>query len=206
MPVLRQALFVSCKAMTYKLNHKIITCLILFLSFTVTALACSCVGRPTTEEDFKRSELVIQGRIIGADTIYSSNTLYHDKKGTKVGRHKLSVYKEKFLRIKLLVEKNFKSISNLPDTIYILTKTESEACGYPFTPFLGDKRLPDTHYKYIVYGDKWTEKSIIKYKKGKKDVGQIKETQLDNTFFTSICRRTQLANEAELKSLSKLIQ
>lgn len=192
--------------MTYKLNHKVITCLILSVSFTVTALACSCFDRPTTEEDFKHSDIVIQGRIIGVDTIYSSNTLFHDRKGTKVGRRKLSVYKEKLLRIKLLVEKNFKSISNLADTIYILTKTESEACGYPFTPFLGDERLPDTHYKYIVYGDKWTEKSIVKYKKGKKYVGQINETLLGDTFFTSICRRTQLVNDEEITKLSKLIQ
>jgi hypothetical protein len=190
--------------MTNTLDYKIIITLTLSLLLKLTALACSCPGRLTTEQDYKRSDLVIQGRIIGADTIYSSNTLFHDKKGTKIGRHKFSVYTAKFLRIKLVVEKNFKSISNLPDTIYILTSSESDACGYPFTPFLGQGVLPDSYYQYIIYGDKWTEKSIIKYKKRKKYVGQIKETLLGDTFFTSICRRTQSVNEAELNILSKL--
>jgi hypothetical protein len=187
------------------LDYKIILALTLSLLLNLTALACSCADRLTTEQEYKRSDLVIQGRIIGADTIYSSNTLIHDKKGIKVGRHKFSIYSEKFLRIKMVVQKNFKSNVNLPDTIYILTSPENDACGYPFASYLDKGVLPDSYYQYIIYGDKWAEKSIIKYKKGKKYIRQIKERLLEDTFFTSRCRRTQSANEEEHKNLSKLL-
>lgn len=39
----------------------------------------------TTEQAYKRSDLVIQGRIIGIDTIQSTCGIMSDRKGIKVG-------------------------------------------------------------------------------------------------------------------------
>ena len=135
------------------------------------------------------------------DTVYSSNLLVHDRKGVKLGKYKYSLDIQKLLRVKMIVEKKFKFTSNLPDTIYILTSPESTACGYPFTPFVKNEGIPGSFYRYIVYGDKWIEKTIISSEKGKRNMRQIKETLLPNTFFTTICRRTQPYNERELNSI-----
>lgn len=104
----------------------------------------------------------------------------------------------------MVVEKSFKSISNLPDTIYILTKFDSDACGYPFPPFFGEGVLPDSYYQFIVYGTNWIEKTITKTKKGKLYVEQITKSLLSDTFFTNTCTRTRHLNNEELKNLSTL--
>lgn len=184
--------------------HKLIPLVILFILFRLTISACSCMDSPTTEQAYKRSDLVIQGRIVGIDTINSSNSLLYDKKGIKIGRYRYTPHIENFLRVKMIIEKSFKLIADLPDTIYVLTKLESDACGYPFPPFVGEGVLPDSYYRFIVYGNKWIEKKIIRTKKGNRYVGQIKESQSSETFFTNTCSRTQHLNEKELKNLSVL--
>jgi len=162
------------------------------------------MGSPTTEQAYKHSDLVIQGRVIGIDTIQSSNKIMFDKKGIKVGRHRYSIYSENFLRVKMVVEKSFKLIPNLPDTIYVLTNLESDACGYPFLPFFDG--VSPGRYQYIVYATSWVEKTIIKIKKGKRNLGQIKELQLKDTFFTNTCNKTQPVNKEGLKNLSTLTE
>ena len=104
----------------------------------------------------------------------------------------------------MVIEKKFKSTLDLPDTIYVLTSIESNNCGYPYLPSFEQGALPDSYYQYIVYGDRWIEKTITKSKKGKRYVGQIKESLLKDTFFTSICRRTQNVNSDELRRLLAL--
>lgn len=165
------------------------------------AIACLCSGIPTTEEAFKRSELVVTGRIVGMDTIYSANTLVADKKGLKVGKRKYKLYEERFVRVKILVEKKYKSSTILPDTIYVLTEI---GCGVHFTPFFEELNSNSIRHKYIVYGDKWVEKTLEKIKKRKKYVGQIKIHERNDTFYTTMCSRTQPKNDDELKRLDKI--
>lgn len=135
------------------------------------------------------------------DTIKTSNTLVTAKNGTKIGKQKYSLYTERFVRVKILVEKNLKKSTTLPDTIYVLTEIE---CGFSFIPYLAEGRVDDIFYQYIIYGDKWTEKSIEKTQKGKRHVSQIKTIIRNDTFYTSMCRRTQRINDEELKRLEKV--
>jgi hypothetical protein len=204
MPQLHKAVDVSCKAMTTFSTYKFIALLTLSLLTRLAVSACSCMDSPTTEQAYKRSDLVILGRIIGTDTIQSSNMIMFDRKGIKVGRHRYSVYSEIFLRVKMVVEKSFKLVSDIPDTIYVLTKLEGAACGYPFLPFF--KEVSPERYQYIIYGTSWIEKTITKTKKGKRNIGQIKELKLNDTFFTNTCSRTQFSNKEELRNLSTLIE
>jgi hypothetical protein len=158
----------------------------------------------TTEQEYKRSDLVIQGKALWLDTVYTSNTLLYDRKGIKLGKHKYSVSLEKFVRVRMLVEKQFKTPSDLPDTVYILTPAESDACSFPFESWLRFPNLPAPYYQFIIYGDKWMEKKVITTKKGNRDIKQIKETLLPNTFFTSVCRRTRSFDTEEIKRLQAI--
>lgn len=158
----------------------------------------------TTEQEYKRSDLVIQGKVIHLDTVSTSNTLMYDKKGIRLGKHKYSIVTETFVRVQMIVEKRFKKIINLPDTVYILTPAESDACGYPFPSWLRNPNLPNPYYQFIIYGDKWLEKKVITLRKGNRDTKQIKETLLPDTFFTSVCRRTRSFDAEEIKRLEAM--
>jgi hypothetical protein len=159
---------------------------------------------PTIEQEYNRSDIVMQGKVIGLDTVYASNTLINDKKGIRLGKHKYSVLTEKFVRVQMLVERQFKTPTNLPDTVYILTPAESDACGFPFDSWLRYSNLPDSYYHFIIYGDKWIEKKIITVKKDNRNIKQIQETLLCDTFFTSVCKRTRSFNAEEIKRLEAI--
>lgn len=167
-------------------------------------LFCSCIPLPPVEEEFKYADLVVKGRIIGMDTVNLVSSIVYDKKGIKAGRHKFSTREENFVRVQFLVEINFKSSNQLPDTIYILTSPEPTACGYPFMPYLDYENIPRGIYDYIIYGDKWMERSITSFQSGKKIKGIIKETLSSNTFVTSRCMRTRQTNSEELQKLNQL--
>jgi hypothetical protein len=168
------------------------------------ALSCSCLPAATQEEEYKRSALVVQGRIVCIDTINSSNSLIHNKRGVKEGRHKYFLSTEAFIRAKVVVERNFKPGTSLPDTIFVLTPLGSAACGYPFEPYLDIiEQIDPSYYKFIIYGDRWTEKIIeeIKTKKHPKKV--IRTIEHDNIFYTARCRRTRHLDKDELQKLEK---
>lgn len=156
----------------------------------------------STEEEYKRSELVVKGRIIGADTVTETDGIWYDRHGVKYGKHKYSIHYATFLRIKLIVEKNYKSATQIPDTIYILTNQQSTACGYPFPPYI--EQLQSPYYEFIIYGDRHIAYSVEDFTKRKKHIKQIKRTPSQNIFFTSSCRLTQNANAEELNKLEKL--
>lgn len=168
------------------------------------SVTCSCEPKPPVEEAFKYAELVVKGRIIGTDTVKLISGIVYDKKGVRVGRHKLSTVEENFVRIKFVVETSFKSPATLPDTIFILTSPEPTACGYPFIPYLDYENIPREIYNYIIYGEKWVDKSITTYQSGKKVRGEIKEAVSSNTFVTSICMRTRRTDPEELNKLNKI--
>ena len=183
------------------LHSKTLYLFIICLFSYRTLFACSC-SIATTEEEYKRSELVVKGKIVGADTIIASNNMVFDSHGVKYGNHKYSLYFQKLLRIKFVVEANYKSTTQVPDTIFILTSTQSSACGYPFPPYLN--QLSSPYYDFIIYGDCWIGYSTQDSMKGKRTIKQIKKVTSSNTFFTSSCRLTQYSNEAELTKLEKL--
>jgi hypothetical protein len=159
---------------------------------------CDCMPKQTTEEEYKRSDLVIQGRIIAFDTIYSSNALINDHKGIKLGKHKYRIEIEKFARLRVVVEKTFKSSVKVADTIYILTPADCPVLNTS----LGI--LAEQYTDFIVYADKWIENKIITIKKGNRRVKQIEQILIVNTFLTDRCRRTDLTTNAELANLETL--
>jgi hypothetical protein len=169
-----------------------------------SGIFCSCVPKPPVEDAFKYADLVVKGRIIGTDTVRMISSIVYDKKGIRVGRHKFSAREEDFVRVKFVVETNFKSTTPLPDTIYVLTSPESTACGYPFFPYLDYENIPREIYNYIIYGEKWVDKSITTYQSGKKVRGEIKKAVSSNTFATSICMRTRPIDPEELNKLNKI--
>jgi hypothetical protein len=174
-----------------------------WLVLKINLSACSCPPKLTIEQEFTRSDLVIKGRVLGTDTVEYGYVLYN-RKGIKVGRHRYSTSTERYLRVKMIIEKSFKKMSTAPDTVYILTSIGESSCGYPFIPFLQGYNIPESYYQYIIYADQWTEKNIVKTKKGRRRVGQIQENKILNTFFTDVCRRTKQVDENEIKVLSSL--
>ncbi|WP_153796934.1 hypothetical protein [Foetidibacter luteolus] len=177
-------------------------CLIILSLFTYgTVLACRCAIH-TTEEEYKRSELVVRGTIIGTDTVTLATGLNTDRHGIRYGKRRYSLNFELLLRVKVVVEKNFKSSTHLPDTIYVLTSTQGTACGYPFHTY--HPEFPSIFYDFIIYGDRLTQYSIQEIKKRKRLVKQITRYASDDAFFTSRCRLTERSNEQELAKLEKL--
>jgi hypothetical protein len=181
------------------LYSKSLYILLFYLFSCKTLLACECFI-PTTEEEYKRSELVMKGRMIGMDTIVSSNSLTFDRHGTRFGRHKYSLDFKTLIRVKLVVEENYKSLTTLSDTIYILSPVQN--CGFQFPPYI--EQLSPSIYDFIVYGDQWIENSIEKARKGKHQINQIKMTPIANTFYSGSCRLTQYSNSEEQKKLEKI--
>ncbi len=120
------------------------------------------------------------GKIVGVDTITAGNYIWQDKHGIKYGKHKYSIGFEDLVRVKLIPEINFKSSTQLPDTIYILTSTQSTACGYQFPPYY--TQIPSSYYDFIIYADRWIDYSIEEVAKDNRRIKQIKRTILQNTF------------------------
>jgi hypothetical protein len=78
------------------------------------ATACSCDKAPTTKEEYTKSDLVIEGKVISFDTI---------KTATEI-----------LLRYKVLIIQDFKTTYTASDTIYVLTSQSISGCRYPFIP------------------------------------------------------------------------
>ena len=161
---------------------------------------CKC-ELPSLEEEFKKSELVIVGRLLSLDTIMASNTMYRNRRGIKYGRHRYEISKSTFIRAKLLVQNNFKTSTILPDTIYVLTDDTYTSCGFLFPLYIDD---PSSDTDFIIYGDRWIDHSIVKSQKGKHIKKSIKVTPLNNTFYTDRCRLTSRLNKEKIEKLEKL--
>jgi hypothetical protein len=188
--------------MTIKLLNFLLSLLSFNLTMSQSWSWCDCSIPRGTEQEYNRSNLVIQGKIIGIDTIYGSNTLISDHKGAKLGRHKYSLEIEKLARLQMVVGKSFKSTVNVGDTIYVLTPAGCAPVNLP--PYLGI--MPEQYYNFIVYGDKWIENKVTMVKKRKRYIKQIEQKLISNTFLTDRCRRTDITTDAELANLSKCLE
>jgi hypothetical protein len=175
---------------------------LLSFNLTMSQSWCDCSIQPGTEQEYNRSNLVIQGKIIGIDTVYGSNTLISDHKGARLGKHKYSLEIEKLARLQMVVGKTFKPTVNIGDTIYVLTPVGCAPLNLP--PYLGI--MPEPYYNFIVYGDNWIENKVTIVKKRKRYVKQIEQTLISNTFLTDRCRRTDITTDAELTKLEKCLE
>ncbi len=158
-----------------------------------SAYACTCVGkdRQTTENELGIADMVVVGKIIGVAN-YADTTAAFKRPGSDQLSYTIWPYKI----YKLAVEKKYKSPIDMPDTISIISGTDSGSCGYVF----------EIGKEYIVYGNSWKQKSII-VRQGKGKVKKtITETGSNNTFYTDICQLTQEANRKELSKLKSLTE
>lgn len=188
----------------------IATLTIIFSFYLDTAFSCSCMTSGSTDSSFKKSAIVVQGVVISADTVFRVNSFITStrRKGVRVGRQYVIADTQRLVRIKFLVQNEFKFNSQFPDTIYVLTEDpRQDACGFPFTPYFPKGTVSDQFYEYIIYADRWTDKKLINVgNKGKRRFGDIQSNLSNDTFFTSTCMRTQPTNKAELDRLHKLIR
>lgn len=176
---------------------------IMLIQVNIVALACSCIPKLTVEKAFLQADFVIHGRIIAIDTVIVSRVSGAVKATDSVNMVQ-HIYKTEYRSIKMVVEKSFKQISTLPDTVYILTGIESASCGYPFPMFVSKDRGPNHNFQYIVYGHRWRDDLMTVEKQGNEFTAEIPQLYVTNTFFTSLCDRTVPVNKKELRGLKKV--
>lgn len=185
----------------------VIACVVAILVMSAdkkpVSVTCLCGEKQPVDTAYKYTDLVVKGRIVGEDTVFT-NEIFHSKKGVKTGNHRYTSRSYRMLRITFVVEKNFKSPFPIPDTIFVLTDPDPSACGAHFMPYLKDENIPREFYNYIIYAGKWEDISLITHKVGKKTRGEIKRVLSSNTFVTSSCTRTRMLDPDELEKLNKI--
>lgn len=165
---------------------------------------CSCGEKPPVDIAYRSSDLVVKGRIVGNDTVTMLDGYYQAKKGIRIGRHRYRPAYSQYVRIKLVVEDNFKSPFPIADTLFIITPPDPAGCGAHFIPYLEHESIPREIYNYIIYGYKWEDHSLAEHTVGKKIRREIKRAVSSNTFVTSSCTRTRWVNPDELAQLNKI--
>ena len=173
---------------------------IILLTSNSNIWACTCIGESTVKKDFKRSDLVVVGKVIDSqlvkiwsDTSWTKTYFddlvekgeidpkanYNDWKNNKSG------FFIELVDYTIIVEERYKGAKG-SDTIKVRTGFGNGDCGFKF--LLGQK--------YLIYAQKEHE---IKYKK---KIGRSRK-QLKGIYRTNICWKTKsisLATE-ELKKI-----
>jgi restriction endonuclease S subunit len=199
MPLLLKAVKRYLQGMTPHYKHIIAILTILFLTSIMTrTLACTCIGKnkQTTENELGFVDIAVTGKIISVSDYTYYDTAELALTNIRFDENKWSYMVRHYKRYQLAVDKKYKSASNLPDTIYIVTTQGSGDCGYMF----------DIGKEYIVYGEGWKEKSIATIQKKRKIKRKLTETKSVDTFYTDICRLTQEKNQKELDNLRRLTE
>jgi hypothetical protein len=91
---------------------------------------CLCFPLETPEQEFKRSELVIEGLIIQSEVFWAAGNLTSNKRGIKINHRRYLPDSSKYIKHTVLVQRRFKSPPGLSDTIYTIAKP-IENCGPP---------------------------------------------------------------------------
>jgi hypothetical protein len=168
-----------------------IICLFLFQE----GISCTCIGKDvqTLESEVKYSDLVAKGRVVGvSDYLYVDSSRFYFSNSV-VDTSNLSYATERMLLYKIVLDRKFKSVKDISDTIYVVTGRGGGDCGFEFK--IGES--------YIIYADSWVRRSIIRYQKGKRTRSRIKEEVVANWFQTDICKRTQQQNSQEIQNLDR---
>jgi hypothetical protein len=167
------------------------------------AMACDCGPHRSVEEEFIYAQLVIKGHIIATDTVSYLSAAYLDNGR---GRLKAMISREYFLQVTVVVDTNYKSSTQLPDTIYVLTIQGNGSCDvyFPSYSYASIPGLPKDFYDFVIYGARYNYGTIVEKKQKKKMVKQVVTNYSANTFVTSSCWRTRRADPTELAALSRL--
>ena len=138
--------------MTSKLKHILLTFLAFFLT-AITSSACTCIGKDkqTTENELSFADIAVKGKVISVTDYTYYDTAAYFLSGMKLNLNQSSYLVRKYKLYKLTIHKKFKSSTNMPDTISIITWAGDGDCGYEF----------EVGKDYIIYGETWKEKSIV---------------------------------------------
>ena len=165
----------------------------LLLIFSVliytSSIACTCIGESLVDIEYKNSDLVSIGEVIGVKRvkIWSDTTNAIWKYNPDIDTVSLEQFKfdeEQYgfhlLEYSIVIEKAYKGAS-VNDTIKIWTGYGHGDCGFHFT----------VGKKYLIYAQDehkltYTEKKLGRSKK-----------ELEGIFRTDICRRTALLHDSE---------
>ena len=150
--------------------------------------ACSCIGKESFDEAFKKSELVVSARIIDVKRvkIWSDTTYAQWNYNPSVDTLTLEEYKFEErtygfheLEYSFVVESTFKG-ADVKDTLRVRTGFGEGDCGFQF--MVGEK--------YLIYA---VSEHSIKYTLEK--LGRSKK-ELRGIFHTTICDRTRSIKDA----------
>ncbi|RYY53371.1 MAG: hypothetical protein EOO05_21150 [Chitinophagaceae bacterium] len=164
------------------------------------AAACSCRPLGTVAEEFQKSDYVIKGRVLSVDTVTITDAI-RLKRGLRFWKPKFEYSTHQMLMAKLVVEKGYKSVRQLDDTVYVFTGMQTAACGYPFSP-AGNTGEGRASGEYLVYGMK-TDKTAASYSVG--DSGK-KKIKASSHLVTGLCMATKQSNKEEEGQLAAMGQ
>jgi hypothetical protein len=152
------------------------------------SMACTCVGESSIESEYKNSDLVSVGEVVGvqrvkiwSDTTYAIWKYNPETDTVSLERYKFNEkqYGYHLLEYSIVIEKAYKGAS-VADTIKIWTGFGHGDCGFHFS--LGKK--------YLIYAQ---DEHKVTYTHEK--IGRSKK-ELEGIFRTDICRRTALLKES----------
>lgn len=160
--------------------------------------ACTCIGKEnqSTQNELQFVDVAVKGRVISMSDYVYYDTATYSLLGTKLDPSQSGYLIRRFKLFKFVVDTKFKSATNLPDTLYVITGQGGGDCGYEF----------EVGKEYIVYGDVWKEKTVAVQQRKQKTKRRIVETIKEATYYTDICRLTQESNSKELDNLRKLTE
>jgi hypothetical protein len=169
---------------------------IIFLT-PLLGLCCKCEEQPSVSEEYKYSDLVIQGRVLNISLVSPAQTIRMDlldierlKQLGSFEKAKAYLTRPLILAVKILVSKSFKGAKS-GSVVTIFTTRSAGSCGY--SGFSEGR-------EFIVYGN-WKN-----YYVGDAFQSRIRNQRIEppNTFWTSRCSRTRPYAAKEVAELAKI--
>jgi hypothetical protein len=183
----------------------IISLLLALLTKPTEENFCLCFPLETPEQEFKRSELVIEGLIIQSEPFKAAGNLTSNKRGIKINHRRYLPDSSEYIKHTVLVQRRFKSPSGLSDTIYIIAKP-IENCGPPIHSYtLAEALQFPNMLRYLFYVDAFQEYKTTRKTKGKKSSIAIETIKHQNIFLAERCRRNKLVLDNTLEEIEQIL-
>jgi hypothetical protein len=151
--------------------------ILLFTYLSIPSKACSCIGESTAENEIKKSEIVVLGKVNSIERVYIKFKNLDDFE--KIDSTLSGLFLNKISFQVTSIFKGKRSMKNI--TIY--TGIGGGDCGFYFKKGL----------EYILYASKQN----LDFSK------KFNTENFSESFWTDICTRTQKQNSDEIKRISK---
>jgi hypothetical protein len=165
---------------------------ILFISFGLHSIACSCSGSGSVESALDHSEYVIYGKVLDTSYVSVIETLEPDQRDS-IEQTSHSVLKYKlFLQSTFVINRKFKG-DIMSDTVIVFTPSGGPSCGFHFVP----------NEEYVIYGSK----SSISYAfMSNESNQQLQGKERKGSIWTHICTRTTHSAKSEVYAIEEHLQ